>query len=496
MRARQKLMSNNFDGEPSMPSMYRPARPRRAIWTWRNWRNWLSAAAIAITVAITLAAPAAHATLPAAIDGERLPSLAPMLETIRDAVVNLSTTTRLPARDNPLFRDPFFRRHFGLPQRRRSSSLGSAVIVDAAEGYVVTNHHLIDKADEIRITTADGRELGATVVGSDADSDIAVLQVNIDGDDGGDKPLTAFELGDSGALRVGDFVVAIGNPFGLNQTVTSGIVSGLGRSELGIEDYEDFIQTDASINPGNSGGALVDLRGRLIGINTAIFRSDGGSVGIGFAIPIDMVKTLMAQLIEHGDIRRGLLGVAMQDLTPSLADAFGLRGKKGAVVSRVIPDSGAADAGLREGDVIVGLNDTVVDDSADLRNAVGLLRAGAEVRVAFYRDGDLRSVTARIKDTGGFAADDRGLAARLAGARFRAAPGGPGDGHDGGVEVTEIAPDSAAADSGLQEHDIVLSVGRRPVKTLAELETAVRRADRALLMKLLRDRAMLFLVIQ
>lgn len=452
-------------------------------------RLTLTAAAIAITVT---AAPAA-AQLPAAVDGAPLPTLAPMLERIQGAVVNLSTTTRLQARDNPLLRDPFFRRRFNLP-RRRTSSLGSAVIVDAAQGFVVTNHHLIDKADEIRITTADGRELAATVVGSDADSDIAVLQVEVAGD--GVPSLTAIPLGDSGALRVGDFVVAIGNPFGLNRTVTAGIVSGLGRSGLGIEDYEDFIQTDASINPGNSGGALVDLRGRLVGINTAIFHRGGGSVGIGFAIPIDMVKALMAQLIEHGDIRRGLLGVAMQDLTPALADAFGLHGKKGAVVSRVIADSGAEAAGIRAGDVIVGLNATAVEDSADLRNAVGLLRAGATVRVRLYRDGEPRTITARIKDTGGFALGGGGLAARLTGAKFRAVGPNRRRGHAGGVEVAAIEAGSAAATSGLQEGDIVLGVGRRRVTTPRELEEVVRRAERALLIKLLRAETMLLLVIQ
>lgn len=458
---------------PAARTVRKPRRPRLLA-------AWLSAA-------MGMAAPAAPAALPAAVDGQSLPSLAPMLETIQGAVVNLSTTTRLPPRENPMFRDPFFRRYFGLPQRRRSSSLGSAVIVDAARGYVVTNHHLIDKADEISVTTGDGRSLEATLVGSDANSDIAVIQVESD-------RLTAIPLGDSGQLRVGDFVVAIGNPFGLSQTVTSGIISALGRSGLGIEDYEDFIQTDASINPGNSGGALVDLRGRLIGINTAIFHRGGGSVGIGFAIPIDMVKALMAQLIEHGDIRRGLLGVAMQDLTPSLADAFGLSGQKGAVVSRVIPDSGAFDAGIQEGDVIVGLNDTPVADSADLRNAVGLLRAGAAVQVRFYRDGELQSVNARIKDTGGFAADDRGLARRLAGARFRAAE--PRPEYGGGVEVVEVEAGSPAARSGLEENDIVLSVNRRRVESLEAMETVVRRADTVLLIKLLRDRQTRFVVIQ
>ena len=436
----------------------------------------------------------ANAALPAVVDGEPLPSLAPMLENVQAAVVNLSTMTRpdarSPARPNPLLRDPFFRRFFDFPEprgRRRSHGLGSGVIVDAARGYIITNHHLIDGADEITVTTGDGRSLEAQLVGSDADSDIAVIKVDSD-------QLADIPLGNSGKLRVGDFVVAIGNPFGLSQTVTLGIVSALGRSGLGIEGYEDFIQTDASINPGNSGGALVDLRGRLIGINTAIFSRGGGSVGIGFAIPIDMVKALMAQLVEHGNIRRGLLGVAMQDLTPELADAFGLSGEKGAIVLRVIPNSAADDAGIREDDVIVGLNDTPVYDSADLRNAVGLLRAGADARVRFYRDGKLKTIDTQIKEAGGFVSRDRGLSRRLTGARFRAAE--PGQQHDGGVEVVELDPSGEAARAGLAEGDIILSINRRPVGSLEEMEAVVRRADTALLIKLLRDDEVLFLVIQ
>ena len=337
-----------------------------------NNLNNLMPAKLILAAALAAFSPAAVAALPLAVDGESVPSLAPMLEKIQAAVVNLSTTSRLQPRQNPLAQDPFFRRFFNFPEQRRpGNSLGSGVIVDADKGYVITNHHLIDQADEITVTTKDGRSLRAEVVGSDAASDVAVIKV------GSDK-LSEIPLGNSEALRVGDFVVAIGNPFGLSQTVTSGIVSALGRSGLGIEGYEDFIQTDASINPGNSGGALVDLRGRLIGINTAIFSRSGGSVGIGFAIPVNMVKELMAQLVEHGDIRRGLLGVTMQDLTPALADAFGLSGASGAVVAGVIADSAAEEVGIREGDVIFKFNDTLVHDSADLRNAVGLLRAGAK----------------------------------------------------------------------------------------------------------------------
>ncbi len=431
----------------------------------------------------------AQAALPLSVDDEALPSLAPMLQRVQPAVVNLSTTTRLQARENPLMLDPFFRHFFNLPElrRRRASSLGSGVIVDAEAGYIITNHHLIDDADEITVTTQDGRVFEAELVGSDADSDIAVVQVD-------SERLAEIPLGDSEALRVGDFVVAIGNPFGLSQTVTSGIVSALGRSGLGLEGYEDFIQTDASINPGNSGGALVDLRGRLIGINTAIFSRSGGSVGIGFAIPINMAKELMAQLVEHGDIRRGLLGVAMQDLTPSLADAFGLDGKKGAVVSHVIPDSAAQAGGIQEGDVIVRLNDTPIEDSADLRNAVGLLRAGARATVQFYRDGQLDTITTRIKESGHFTVSERGLLSRLAGARFRVAV--PNARHDGGVEVAEVEAGSAAARTGLAAGDILLTVNRQRVRQPEEIERAVRASDSALVIKLLRGGSTRLLVVR
>ena len=428
---------------------------------------------------------AAQAALPLAMDGEKLPSLAPMLEKIQPAVVNLSTTTRMRSFQHPLMRDPFFRRFFNQP--RRGSSVGSGVIVDAGKGYIITNHHVIEHADEITVTTRDGRKLSATLVGSDAASDIAIIRVPA-------ERLAAIPLGVSAKLRVGDFVVAIGSPFGLSQTVTSGIVSALGRSGLGIEGYEDFIQTDASINPGNSGGALVDLRGHLIGINTAIFSRGGGSVGIGFAIPIDMVKELMAQLIEHGNIRRGLLGVTMQDLTPPLADAFGIAGKRGAVVVQVLPGSAAAEAGLREDDIIVQLNDTPVADSADLRNAVGLLRPGAEARLRFYRDGKTTRVTTRIKESGYLAAHDRESLGRLAGARFREAERTAA--HEAGVEVIEVERASPAAQAGLAVGDVVLSVNRRRVRGIAEMEQAMRGAEGMLLIKIARGARKLLLVLQ
>src|SRR5690625_927487 len=275
---------------------------------------------LVLTCLALLMGPAtlAASPLPAAVEGEELPTLAPMLERVQPTVVNIATSGRARVQENPLFQDPSFRRFFDLPQQpreRRTSSLGSGVIVDADNGYILTNHHVIQRADEITVTLNDGREIEATVVGSDPETDLAVIQVEADG-------LSAIEIADSEQVRVGDFVIAIGNPFGLGQTVTSGIVSALGRTGLIPEGYEDFIQTDASINPGNSGGPLVNLRGELVGINTAILSPAGGNVGIGFAIPTRMASNVMQQLIEHGEVRRGMLGVSVQDLTPELAEAF------------------------------------------------------------------------------------------------------------------------------------------------------------------------------
>ena len=429
----------------------------------------------------------AHALLPARVDGEPLPSLAPMLENVLPAVVNISTTTRIRATDHPLMQDPFFRRFLG-PREREGSSLGSGVIVDAANGYILTNHHVIDRADEITVTTNDGRSMEATLVGSDEDSDVAVIQVQ------GDN-LQAIAIGRSAELRVGDFVVAIGSPFGLSQTVTSGIVSALGRSGLGIEGYEDFIQTDASINPGNSGGALVNLRGELVGINTAILSRGGGSIGIGLSIPVDMAGALMAQILEHGDVQRGILGVAMQDLTPRLAEAFGIPGSRGAVVSQVVPGSAAEEIGMRSGDVIVGFNNAEIHDSADLRNAVGLLRTGDKGTVAFYRGGRLieREVTIhdprKVANVQGKAPEG----SRFAGAAFEGVTSEDGE---KAIRVTGIEPGSPAARTGIVPGDVIYSVNRRRIESVNDLSNIVERSDGVLLMRLLRDGRALFLVVK
>ncbi|WP_035692914.1 Do family serine endopeptidase [Azospirillum halopraeferens] len=345
--------------------------------------------ALALALAAGIGGNPATAALPAAVNGTT--TIAPMLESVTPAVVNIAVISQAPQHDNPLLRDPFFRRFFNIPdmpQGRPQASAGSGVIVDAARGYVITNHHVIANAREIQVTLKDRRRLRARLVGSDAATDIALLQIEAAG-------LTALRFGDSDRAQVGDFVVAIGNPFGLGQTVTSGIISALGRSGLRVEGYEDFIQTDASINPGNSGGALVNFRGELIGINTAIIGPAGGSVGIGFAVPAAIVRAVMDQLVEHGEVRRGRLGVAIQDLTPDLADALQVTGEAGAVIAQVERGSAADRAGIRPGDVVISVDDQPVASGTELRNRIGLLRIGTPVRLTFLRGGTPQTVTVR-----------------------------------------------------------------------------------------------------
>lgn len=338
--------------------------------------------AVLILVGALPAAMPARATLPAWAVGGAVPSLAPILRQVTPAVVNISVRGRV-RQENPLFQDPLFRQFFDVPEAvvRDFEATGSGVIVDAEHGYVLTNDHVVEHAVAVAVTTKDGRRFEARVVGRDQPTDIAVLHL--------ERPsgLTALPLGDSDRLEVGDFVVAIGNPFGLGQTVTSGIVSALGRTGLGIEGYEDFIQTDASINPGNSGGALVDLRGRLIGINTAILAPNGGNVGIGFAVPINMARSVMQQIIAHGRVERGHVGLALQDLTPELAAALGSRRAQGAVVTRVARGSSAERAGLRRGDIVTAVGDTPVLSAAQLRTRIALAAVGSALPLTIERRG-------------------------------------------------------------------------------------------------------------
>jgi Do/DeqQ family serine protease len=332
----------------------------------------------------------AGAPIPLA-DGAPIQSLAPVVSRITPGVVGISVRGRV-REDNPLLQDPMFRRFFNLqqPVERETQATGSGVIVDASQGYVLTNSHVVENATNIEVTTKDNHQYKAKLIGRDPDTDTAVLQIP-----GGN--LTAVPIGDSDHLQVGDFVLAIGNPFGLGQTVTSGIISALGRSGLGIEGYEDFIQTDASINPGNSGGPLVDLQGRVVGINTAILAPGGGNIGIGFAVPINMVRQVMNQLVRYGEIKRGRIGVAIQDLSPDLAQALGTRHTEGAVIARVEPGSPAERAGLRTNDLVVAINGAPMRSGTELRNRVGLSRIGDEVELTVERGGVERSVTVRIE---------------------------------------------------------------------------------------------------
>src|SRR5271168_4271605 len=344
---------------------------------------------IALTTSI-VSPVLAGAPIPLA-DGALVQSLAPVVSRITPGVVGVSVRGRA-REDNPLLQDPMVRRFFNLQQQpveHETQATGSGVIVDAAQGYVMTNAHVVENASNIEVTTKDNRRLTAKLIGHDPETDIAVLQIPNGG-------LTAVPMGDSDRLQVGDFVLAVGNPFGLGQTVTSGIVSALGRSGLGIEGYEDFIQTDASINPGNSGGALVDLQGRLIGINTAILAPGGGNIGIGFAVPINMARDVMDQLIRNGAVRRGRIGVAIQDLTPDLARALGTARMEGALIARVEPGSPAQRAGLHSSDLVVAVNGVPIHNAEDLRNRVGLAPIGHDIALTVDRAGSERDVTVQI----------------------------------------------------------------------------------------------------
>lgn len=419
--------------------------------------------------------------------GQALPSLAPMLEKSMPAVVNISTTTNIQVRENPLLQDPFFRHFFQLPQQQRrqqKNSLGSGVIIDSQHGYVLTNHHVIDKADKIMVTLSDGRHLQATLLGTDPEADVAVIQISA-------ADLTELAVADSDDLRVGDFVVAIGNPFGLGQTVTSGIISALGRSGLGIEAYENFIQTDASINPGNSGGALVNLRGEFIGMNTAILAPSGGNVGIGFAIPSNMAMTLKNSLIKHGKVRRGLLGITTQSLTTDLVQAFELENMRGAIVSKVIGNSAAAKAGIEPGDIIVAVNKKKIISSQEIKNIIGLLQIGDEVHIDLVREGKIKTVKATIgKPQIAQLAGDL-LHRRLKDTLLSTSQKDQIE----GVLFTKIKKKSYAWQSGLRPGDIIISANRYRVRNLEQLKQVIN-PGKALLINIQRGLEAFFLVLK
>jgi Do/DeqQ family serine protease len=419
-------------------------------------------------------------------------TMAPLLERTTPAVVNVSVVSRVPVAENPLFADPFFRRFFDLPEQpreREAISAGSGVIVDARNGYVLTNHHVVQNADRITLTLKDQREFDATLVGSDPATDMALLRIP-------PERLGELSFGDSSRLEVGDLVIAIGNPFGLGQTVTSGIISALGRGGITSEQYEDFIQTDAPINPGNSGGALINSKGELIGINTAILAPGGGNVGIGFAVPSNMARAVMDQLLRFGQVRRGRIGVVIQDVTPQLAEAMGIEGQQGALIAQVERGSAADRAGIRPGDVVLAVDGAAVKSSADLRNRIGLAEVDRTVTLDVLRDGRHSRVAVKITPVRPRRAD-AGEPAQLAGVRLSdIPPAHPAHDRIGGVLVTEVARGSPAARAGLRRGDIILGLDDRPVRSLAELRdvAAVEEGSQLMLSVLRGDTELLVVV--
>jgi serine protease Do/serine protease DegQ len=390
--------------------------------------------------------------------GQGVPTLAPMLEEVVPSVVNIATEGFVEQSAHPFFSDPFFSQFLEMPQRRsrrKTQSLGSGVIVDAGNGLVLTNAHVIDNAQKITVNLLDGREFKAELVGSDPETDIAVIKIASD-------DLIGINLAESNDLRVGDFVIAIGNPFGLGQTVTSGIVSALGRSGLGVTGYEDLIQTDASINPGNSGGALVDLNGRLVGLNTAIYSGTGGNIGIGFAIPIDMVKQVMSQLMEFGEVTRGFIGVEYQDLTRELSQAFGLdQYLEGVVLVEVLDGSPAGKAGLEVGDVITRINNKRIKNAIQFDNEIAMNRAGAEVDISYLRRGSQKSISLLIGTNE--ALDNKTILKneRFSNTTVGEIPTGS-ELYDkvSGIMIYSLKKGSRTWSSGLREGDIIVSVNR------------------------------------
>ena len=452
-----------------------------------NTRHMLSALALSLSMALSVVP--AQAALPLSINGQDMPSLAPVVEQVTPAVVNILVSGKKVTRQEIPEQFRFF---FGpdMPdsqvQEQPFQALGSGVIIDAAKGYVITNHHVIDGADEIKVTLKDGRELKAKKIGEDQQSDIALLQIKADN-------LTEIKLANSEQLRVGDFAIAIGNPFGLGQTVTSGIISALGRSGLNIENIENFIQTDAAINSGNSGGALVNLKGELIGINTAILGPNGGNIGIGFAIPSNMVRDLSEQIIKYGEVRRGVLGIMGGELTSDLAKAFGTNTQQGAFVNQVMPHSAADAAGIKPGDIIVKLNGKAVRSFGELRANIATMGAGKTVTLGVIRDGKEQDVQVTLKQADLSETKASVLHPALEGATL----GNSEPGADvTGVVITKLEQRSAAAQAGLLKGDVIIGVNRTRINNLQELSAAMKNKGEILALNIRRGDANLYLVLR
>ncbi|MDC9589216.1 Do family serine endopeptidase [Xenorhabdus sp. XENO-10] len=451
----------------------------------------LSALAISIGLSLTSVPVVSNAALPAAMASQELPSLSPMLEKVLPSVVTVHTSgtevqnQRLQLPDDFQF---FFGPAFP-PQGQRSrpfKGLGSGVIIDANKGYMLTNNHVIDNANKIRVQLNDGREYSAKLIGRDPQTDIALLQLQ------NAKNLTAIKFADSDKLHVGDYAVAIGNPFGLGQTVTSGIISALGRSGLNLEGLENFIQTDASINRGNSGGALINLKGELIGINTAIIAPGGGNVGIGFAIPGNMAKTLAAQLIDHGEVKRGILGIKGTEMTSDIAQALKVEAQQGAFVSEVIPKSAAAKAGIKPGDVLVSFDGKKMNSFAELRAKIGTTAVGKEVRIGLLRKGKPLEVTVALDNSDGESTKAEKLSIALQGASLS-------NGtikNTQGIKVDSIAPNSPAAMFGLQKNDLIVGANNVRVRNISELRKITEEKPSIIALNVLRGDDNVYLLLR
>ena len=443
---------------------------------------------VLLSTTLAMASLPLQAAMPQSVNGQTMPSLAPMLEQVTPGVVLISVRgtheveQRVPDAFKFFFGNP--RQNQSQQKERQFRGLGSGVILDADKGYIVTNSHVINDADEIQITLKDGRQLEAKKIGGDEASDIALLQIVAD-------DLVAVKIADSDRIRVGDFAVAIGSPFGLGQTVTSGIVSALGRSGLNIENYEDFIQTDAAINSGNSGGALINLRGELIGINTAILGPNGGNVGIGFAIPSNMVQNLVNQIIEFGEVRRGVLGVAGRSVTSEIAKAMELDVSQGAFVEQVTKDSAADDAGIRAGDVITKINGKMIKTFNELRGKIGSIGAGKTIKITVIRkDGKEKTYNVTLKKSEMAKIEAVSLHRMLDGAELE------NDDKSNGILVSEIADNSPAASLGLRKGDIINGINRQRINNIGELRSYLNDHKGVFALNIQRNNSSLFLMIR